>query len=187
MLRVPVIVDAQQTRLADTPAAAVELYTQVSMGIDTYANQALGEARLQRPHQAIGPFFGVAVAFAARLVGIAPTAVAPAMLVLALVEHAAVKQAPATVLDKALAQGLGGVSQCEGGKPCQRQGQQQAAHCPACSFFSCASKRVFARAGRLAGNSAGAASPTWTTITMPIARCGMHWIPYMPGTLKVCS
>ncbi|MNC67607.1 hypothetical protein D3C75_1181150 [compost metagenome] len=24
-------------------------------------------------------------------------------------------------------------------------------------------------------------------MTMPMAMCGMHWIPYTPGTLKVCS
>ncbi|MNH31198.1 hypothetical protein D3C79_915360 [compost metagenome] len=43
---VPIVGDTQQARLADTATATVELYAQVGMGIDTDANQALGEAGL---------------------------------------------------------------------------------------------------------------------------------------------
>lgn len=79
-----VVVRTQQARLA-RKAAAVELHALVGVGIDTDADQTLDESGLERAHQAIGPFFGLAVALAAWLVGVACTAVAPAVLVVALV------------------------------------------------------------------------------------------------------
>ena len=39
------------------------------------------------------------------------------------------------------------------------------------------SKRSFARAGRVSGNVTSGASPTLTSITMPMAKCGLHLMP----------
>ncbi|MCY1436727.1 hypothetical protein D9M71_528590 [compost metagenome] len=119
----PIVIDREQARLARTPTATVELYAQVGVGIDPDTDQALGEAGLERAHQAVGPLFGLAVTFAARLVGIARGAVAPTMLVVALVEYAAVEDAPAAIFDKTVALRLGRVGQRGRGK--QGAGEQQ--------------------------------------------------------------
>ncbi|MNE12726.1 hypothetical protein D3C80_1055410 [compost metagenome] len=121
VFRVPVVIHPQQARFARAPAATVELHAQVGMGIDANTDQALGEAGLKGPHQTVGPFLGLAITFAARFVGIARGTVAPTVLVVALVEYAAVEDVPAAVFDKTAALRLRGVGQGQGRQPQQRQ------------------------------------------------------------------
>ncbi|MNF94717.1 hypothetical protein D3C84_774350 [compost metagenome] len=109
----PLIVEPKQSRFPCTATAAVQLYAQIGMGIQTHPDQALGEARLQRTHQPVAPFLGVAITLVTRLVGVTRSAVAGAMTVLAMVVDRAIEHTPGAVLDKAIGLRLRRISQRE--------------------------------------------------------------------------
>ncbi len=117
------VIDAQQAGLAGAAATAVQLAPGIAVGIDTHADQSLGEARLPAAHQAVGPLFGVVIAFGSRLVGIARSAVTSAMAVVAAVVDAAVEHPPGAVFDKAVGARLIRFGRSQRAQECQQQGR----------------------------------------------------------------
>ncbi|MCY1439753.1 hypothetical protein D9M71_560030 [compost metagenome] len=80
--------------------AAVELDAQVGVGIHTQAERALTEARGVAQHQAMGPFFAVAVAFAGRQRRVHALGVAGAVAQVAVEVVVAIDQLKAAVFYK---------------------------------------------------------------------------------------
>ena len=97
---VAIVIEPQQAGLARTATATVQFQGQVGVGIDADADQTLCEARLYAAHQAVGPFFGITIAFRLRFVRISSAAVAGAVAVLTVVVDRAIEHAPGAVFHK---------------------------------------------------------------------------------------